>query len=345
MDFMEGAQLAALAGLSGGIVLGLAARIGRLCAMGAVEDAVYGGDTGRLRMLAVAASSAILFTALLAAAGLVAPPETRYLTQGWSPAGAVIGGLLFGYGMAQVGTCGFGAIARAGGGDLRSLLMLIVMGVTASAVLVGPFEGVRLALAMPQGPEEGLDAWAGARLGVDPLLPALLLAAGLGLVAIGPGLTRARVGWGLAVGATIAAAWVATTLAGRIGFDPVSPEGFSFVAPLGETVLTAMTGDAAALLDFSVAAVVGVALGAAIGARITGEFRWEACDDARELRRQLAGAALMGVGGVLAGGCTIGQGLSALSVLSPSAPVVVLAIFAGARLGLYVLVERAARAS
>ena len=79
--------------------------------------------------------------------------------------------------------------------------------------------------------------------------------------------------------------------------------------------------------------------GAALGSLARGEFRWEACDDARELRRQMLGALLMGIGGMLAVGCTIGQGLSAMSLLAASAPVTVLAILAGARLGLFILVE------
>ncbi len=79
--------------------------------------------------------------------------------------------------------------------------------------------------------------------------------------------------------------------------------------------------------------------GAALGSIAKGEFRWEACDDARELRRQMLGAVLMGVGGMLAIGCTIGQGLSAMSLLAVGAPVTVLCILAGARLGLMLLVE------
>ena len=85
--------------------------------------------------------------------------------------------------------------------------------------------------------------------------------------------------------------------------------------------------------------VVGVATGAFIGSLIKGHFRWEACEDPRELRRQLAGGALMGAGAVLALGCTIGQGLTAFSTLALSAPLVFASIFAGAALGLRQLIE------
>lgn len=93
---------------------------------------------------------------------------------------------------------------------------------------------------------------------------------------------------------------------------------------------------------FSIGAVAGVVAGAAAGSRFKSEFRCEACDYARELRRQMLGAAGMGIGGVLAVGCTVGQGLSAFSMLSASAPVAIIAIMVGARAGLYVLVEGAA---
>jgi hypothetical protein len=98
-----------------------------------------------------------------------------------------------------------------------------------------------------------------------------------------------------------------------------------------------MTGSARPL-SFAVGSVAGVWLGAFIGSLIKGHFRWEACEDPRELRRQILGAALMGGGAVVAVGCSVGQGLSAFSLLAFSAPVTVLAIFIGAAIGLRQLI-------
>ena len=103
----------------------------------------------------------------------------------------------------------------------------------------------------------------------------------------------------------------------------------SFAAPLGDTILWWMTGSVRPL-SFAVGSVAGVWAGAFLGSLIKGHFRWEACEDPRELRRQILGASLMGAGAVIAMGCTIGQGLSAFSVLAFSAPVTMAAIFAGA---------------
>ncbi len=133
-------------------------------------------------------------------------------------------------------------------------------------------------------------------------------------------------------------AWFATSRIAATSFDQIETESYTFIAPLGQSILYLMTSGAGDL-DFPLGAVAGVVLGAAIGSFFKDEFRWEACDDARELGRQMMGAAMMGVGGVLAVGCTIGQGLSALSLLSLSAPVAIVSILVGARIGLYLLVE------
>ena len=111
----------------------------------------------------------------------------------------------------------------------------------------------------------------------------------------------------------------------------------TFSAPLGETMLYLMTSSGGGL-SFGVGSVFGVLAGAFCGSLIKGHFRWEACEDPRELKRQILGAVLMGFGAVLAVGCTIGQGISAFSVLSFSAPITFAAIFAGAAIGLRQLI-------
>ena len=122
------------------------------------------------------------------------------------------------------------------------------------------------------------------------------------------------------------------------GFDGISIASHSFAAPVGETILFTMTS-AGQTLSFGIGSVAGVWLGAFVGSLIKGHFRWEACEDPRELRRQIFGAAMMGVGAVVALGCSIGQGLSAFSLLAFSAPLTFAAIFVGARFGLTHLIE------
>jgi uncharacterized membrane protein YedE/YeeE len=341
--------LATLIGFGGGLVLGLAARIGRYCIMGAVEDAVYGADLRRMRMMALAAAVAIAGTFGLTAMGHLDPDVTRYFRFNWSPAGSVIGGLMFGYGMAMVGTCGFGSLARVGGGDLRGVVMVTVIGVAAYATIAGPLPQLRLWL-VPPAPlkagtmHHGLAHIAGEALSVPPLAPALATAAVLAAWAFSDARSRRSSGylvWSLIVGAVIVLAWAGTAWIAREGFKPVPVESFSVSAPVGQTLLYVMTATSSEP-TFAIGAIAGVIAGTAIGSLFKSEFRWEACDDARELRRQMLGAASMGIGGVLAVGCTVGQGLSAFSLLSASAPVTIIAILIGARMGLFMLVERSA---
>ncbi|MEM1343409.1 MAG: YeeE/YedE family protein [Pseudomonadota bacterium] len=339
----DGALLASAAGLAAGVALGLAARLGRFCMMGSIEDAAYGHDLTRLRMVMLAAATAIIGTAMASGAGLFDPGQTLYAQLGWSPIGAVLGGLVFGCGMALVGTCGFGALARIGGGDLRSVLMVVVVGLAAYATLNGPLAGLRMGLTeiAPQ-PGMSLSDTVASLIGLPPWSIGIVAGLGLAGAALGWGgtwLGRKGVGVGLLVGLVVPFAWIATGYAGGIGFDVVALEAVSFSQPLGEALLYVMLNPLGTTPGFAVASVFGVVLGASAGSLWRREFHWEACDDARELRRQMLGAAMMGVGGVLALGCTVGQGLSALSVLSPGAPIVVFSIIAGARFGLYLLVE------
>lgn len=138
---------------------------------------------------------------------------------------------------------------------------------------------------------------------------------------------------GLAVGATIAFGWFATGWLADDEFDPARVASLTFVAPLGDAILYIATFSGARL-NFGIGSVAGVVAGSFAAAMLARGFRWEACDDARELKRHMTGALLMGIGGIMSLGCTVGQGLSAFSTLAVSAPVTMVAIACGARLGL-----------
>jgi hypothetical protein len=341
MPEISDAGLAALIGLATGMILGLASRIGRFCSLAAIEDASYGGNDNRLRMWGIALGVAILGTHLLMSAGLLNPADIFYLTR-WSIVGAVAGGLLFGVGMALAGNCGFGALARIGGGDFRSGVVVVTMGITAYATISGPLSGLRLALVPGQSSESpsGIAQMLESAIGLPPLATATLIAALLaGLAMRGADWSefRPHAIWAAIVGVTIAATWGALQWLHFESFESISVANHTFAAPIGETILFAMTSSGTAV-TFGMGSVLGVVAGAFLGNTRLGHFRWEACDDARELGRQLVGASMMGVGAVLASGCSIGQGLSAFSVLGLSAPVTLLSIYAGARIGLHFLI-------
>ncbi|WP_371039186.1 YeeE/YedE family protein [Rhodosalinus sp. FB01] len=334
----------ALIGAGGGILLGLAARLGRFCTLGAIEDLLYGGSARRMHMWLLAIGVAVTGTFALTAAGIVRPELSFYYAIEWMPLASILGGLAFGYGMALAGNCGYGAIARLGGGDLRSFVIVLVMGVSAYAVLMGPLAPLR-DLLFPQrdvtGVAPALPALAEAWTGVPAV--AIGLGAGLALCALALASRELRgdasaVFWAGMVGVAVVAGWAGTTWVATTGFEALPVQSHSFSAPVGESILFAMTGSARPV-SFAVGSIAGVWAGAFIGSLVKGHFRWEACEDPRELRRQIFGAMLMGGGAVVAMGCSVGQGVSAFSVLAVSAPVTLLSILAGAALGLRPLIE------
>lgn len=332
----------ALFGLGGGLVLGLAARIGRFCSLGAIEDALYGGDWRRLRMWSMAIGVAIICTFAAAHLGFADIGNSVYLAQSWNPWASVIGGLAFGYGMALAGNCGFGALARVGGGDFRSFVIVITIGISAYMALSGPLAEWRVAAfpAYPANNAPGIAHSIAEPLGFAPLLIAIAIGAVLVLVALadrGFRTSPSFVIWSAMVGLAIVSGWLGTTWVADNGFAANPVVSHTFASPVGETLLYLMTASGRSL-SFAVGSVAGVLGGAFIGSLIKGHFRWEACEDPRELRRQIIGAVLMGFGAAVSVGCTVGQGLSAFSVLAFSAPVTAAAIFAGAAIGLRQLI-------
>ncbi|MFG6563858.1 YeeE/YedE family protein [Sulfitobacter sp. 1A13421] len=334
---------AALLGGLGGVLLGLAARLGRFCTLGAIEDLLYGGSGDRMRMWGLAIGVAMLGSFTLASLGLINLDRAFHLTIAFSWAPAVFGGLIFGYGMALAGTCGFGALARLGGGDLRAFVIVLIMGLAAFTVLSGPLAPARALLfprQMNAGPPDGIAHVVAALTGGSVALIGILLGLAVCLLMLSARSFRRdlrKVVWGAVAGLAITSGWAGTAWLAQTGFGAQTLMSHSYAAPVGETLLYAMQGSVRPL-SFGIGSVAGVWVGAFLGSLWQGHFRWEACEDPRELRRQIFGAGLMGAGAVIAMGCTIGQGISAISVLAFSGPVTLAAIFAGAALGLRQLI-------
>lgn len=342
MESLPIGMLAALVGLVGGLVMGLAARLGDFCTLGALESAVYAQDQRRLRLWGIVLAVAILGTQVGAMTGLIDLGASFYHSLQWNPLGSIIGGLVFGYGMALAGNCGFGALVRFGGGDLRSLVVVVVMGIFGFIALSGPLAPLRTAL-FPQpdatGPQGILHDLG--RLGIPPLAATLAIAALFAFWALSHRGLRQNprmIAWGVAAGLAVVWCFAGTTWLYESSLGAVSVEGPSFTAPVGRTLIFLMTSTAGGI-TFSVGSVVGVMAGALIGSMIRGMFRWEACEDPRELGRQVGGAVLMGIGGVVAMGCSVGQGVTGFATLAWSGPVTLVAIAIGAVIGLRQLIS------
>ena len=337
-----------IAGVFAGIIIGAAARWNRFCTLAALERHWYAGDSSGVRTWVLAATVAIIATQAMSLGGLIDLRGSFYLNPNFGWTGAILGGLAFGFGMALVGTCGFGALVRLGGGSLRSLVVLLVLGLSALAAQRGLIAQARvkvvddLALNLSFAGDQSLGSLASAVFGFDARLLTAVIVIGLLLAWVfAMADYRRRVGHiatAVIIGGAISFGWLATTWGARHAFVPVQIEAGSFVVPVGDTIIQfiAFTG---VLPDYGVGLVVGVALGAALVAWRKHDVRWEACDDARELGRHIVGAFLMGTGGVFALGCTIGQGVTAASTLAISAPLVMICIALGARIGLSYMLE------
>jgi len=351
MMIWETAWLVPFAGLLIGMIIGYAARNNHFCTLNALERLWYAGDSSGVRSWVLAAAIALLCTVIAQMFGVVDLSDSFYLSEPVPVAGAIVGGFMFGVGMALVGTCGFGAIVRLGGGNLRSLVVLAGIGLAAIAAARGVTAHLDRWLIEPFA----LDlTWLGAAAPGTPFVVSqgMSLVGGFGLF-----LAIFTIGWclkpadfrkdfgkikvGVIIGVGVVAGWLVTGTASVTSFEPFQIEAGSFVAPVGDTILQLITVTGA-MPDYGVGLVVGVFVGAAFAAWRADDLRWEACDDARELGRHLLGAFLMGTGGVMALGCTIGQGVSAVSMMAASVPLAMGSMVLGARVGLSLLVEGSA---
>lgn len=335
-----------------GAACGFTARRARLCSFGAVEDVWIGGDTRRLRIFGLALAIALLGTQLLIWHGDLSPGFSTYVPNAIAWFSIIFGSTFFGIGMALVGTCGFGSLIRLGAGDLRSLIVMIVFGAVAYATLRGILAPLRIdvleqvAIAVPgsvQGDLPSVLKWLGAgdlRLALGITASTVLI----GAVVIDRRLRRSPrlLLAGLTLGLGVVLGWWATGVA--VDEFAVNPraQSLTFVSPVGRALYAVLTTPAG-LLDFGVGTIVGVVCGSFASALFDAEFRWEAFDDHHEMRRHLLGAVFMGGGGILAGGCTIGQGISAGSMMALSWPLAIGGMMIGARLGIAFLMEGSIR--
>lgn len=342
---MEPHLIRAVLGLVIGCALGYAARRGRFCTLGALEDAVYGRDTRQLRAWALAIAVAMVGVYALRWNGLELR-RTLYAAPQLELGPLILGGLTFGFGMALVGNCAFGNLLRLGGGDLKALVALLVAAVSAVMAMRGLTAIVRVTAVDPL-----FVTIPGGHLQLLPDLfglghPAAMIVAGAGAALLAGYAFASRpfrkdrklALAAVAIGLCVTAGWWATGMVGFDAFGTERPMSLSFARPVGDAVLFAMLASGMQV-DFGIASVLGVLLGAFLEATRSGRFRWEAPDDAAELRRHVVGAFLMGTGGITALGCTIGQGVTGIATLSVGSAIALASIALGGRAGLYYLVE------
>jgi uncharacterized protein len=345
-------------GLLLGALFGAVVRKTNFCAMGAVSDVVSMAHWNRMRMWLLAIAVAIAGTAALSAAGAIDPARTLYATARFTWLSYIVGGFLFGVGMTLASGCGSKNLVRLGAGNLKALVVVFLLGITAymsikgalAPLRVGLLDGVALQLQSGQTLPQLLSRGFGWTPGLSTALVAFaFVLALLAFVAIDRDFRRDRDGWigGVSIGLVIVAGWYVTGTIGYLAEHPDTleeafiatnsrrPESLSFVGPVAYTLeLGLLWTDASLRVTFGIAIVLGTVLGAFLHAWATRGFRWEGFSSAGDMRRHLLGAVLMGFGGVTAVGCTIGQGISGLSVLALGSMLAFASIVAGSALTL-----------
>lgn len=336
---------------------GAVAQRTHFCTMGAISDIYNMGSWVRMRMWGMAVGVAMIGFYGMAWLGWIEPFQTIYSSGRVLWLSALLGGAMFGFGMVLASGCASKTLVRIGEGSLKSLVVFFVIGFAAYSSMRGMSGLLRskttdlVGFDIPVG--SAVPAWLSAAMGTDPLATGLLLAllAGGGLVAWALADAEFRGSAdnllaGLGIGGAVAAMW---WVIGHMGFVAEHPEtleatylgtaggrmqALSFTSPMARTLDWVMSNDGNAALSLGVVSVAGVVIGALAYALANRSFQWEGFHGTQDTALHIVGALFMGVGGVMAGGCTVGQGLSGLSTLGLTSMIAVTGIMLGGVLGL-----------
>src|ERR1700759_2249645 len=339
---MDSTQIVIVSALVIGLIYGAVGLLSGFCMMSALRGWWAEGDTRLVRTYALAIGVAIVATQALAVAGLVDLGKSIYLQPTFSAPAMFLGGLLFGYGMVLSNGCGSRALVLLGRGNLRSFVVVIVLGIFAEMTLKGLIAPARIAgVTFTQITTKWLSLPAVlANLGLSPSLARMLAASVISAALIIFAFAHApfrrsfgQVAAGLAVGLLIAAGWYATGYLAHDDFNPVPVTSLTFVAPIADALQYVMLSTGSTL-NFGIVTVFGVFAGSLVTALLTGRFKLEGFQSPRHMLRSGGGAALMGIGGVMAFGCSVGQGLTGLSTLALGSFVAVAGILLGTAAGL-----------
>lgn len=340
------AQGLTLAGALIGLVFGILLHRTNFCAMGGISDAVTFGDSRRFRSWVLAGATALAGATWLQAVGLVDLDTSLYRATRLNWFGHLAGGGLFGAGMVLAGGCASRNLVRAGTGDLRAGLTLVVLGITAFVTLSGVLGAARVSLADMTAIDlraigfanQGLDTITATVLGTSKASTHLVIGFGLALLLSIVGFSHepfrtspVHIVSGIGVGLCIIAAWLITGLSyDELSVAPTSAASLTFVRPVGDTLDWLQRSTALGWPGLGPATVGGTLVGAFVSALAARRLRVQTFADTSDTLRHMLGAMLMGFGGVLAVGCSIGQGVTGISTLALGAFLTFAAIVAGA---------------
>lgn len=325
--------LITLTGLLIGILFGIFAQRSRFCLRSATVEFWSRQGNSKLAIWLFAFSVAMLCTQGFAAAGWLDVSMARQLSAKGSVSGAAIGGLCFGFGMILARGCSSRMLVLAANGNLRALLTGLIFAVAAQASLNGLLSPLRLWISSGWTIEGGTrDLLALTHLGH-------LGGMAFGLLWLGAAVVFARRArltgreWlsGIGVGVVVSLGWLSTYLIGREAFDVLPVQSLSFTGPSADVLMLVLSPPGQPW-DFDIGLVPGVVLGSFLAALWGKELKLEGFKDGHSMRRYIAGAIFMGFGGMLAGGCAVGAGVSGAAIFALTAWISLIGMWAGAGL-------------
>ena len=338
-------------------VMGAIANKTNFCTMGAVSDWINMEDLGRMRAwllaVAVAASGVLILEALgkISLAGGTFPP---YRTANFAWLRYLLGGLLFGVGMTLASGCGNKTLVRIGGGNLKSIIVLAIASTMAYLMLWTDFYGTvfdswMAPLTVNLGKFGMQNQTLGGLTGSANPATANLIAGGILILGILAFVfksedfrsNRDNILGGVAIGLAVIAGWYLTGSSlgaewkewAEMADTPpsrVEVQSFTFISPMGDAVRYLMAPTNFSFINFGLSALAGVIVGSFLYSILTGNFRVEWFVDGADFRNHAIGAVLMGIGGVLSMGCTVGQAITGVSTLAIGSILTFAAIVAGA---------------
>ncbi|WP_439149638.1 YeeE/YedE family protein [Sulfitobacter sp.] len=306
-----------------GILFGLLGQVTKFCFRRSLI-----GDDRRLAagVWLMALAFAVLGTQIAVAFELISFADHRFMISDLPIAAIAFGGLLFGAGMVLTRGCVSRLTILAGSGNLRAALVIVVFAIVAHATLKGVLAPLRVALGSLT--VDVGNAISLANLPGGALVWSGLIVLGALAIALRSGNGVGALVMGAAIGLLVPLAWVGTGFILFDEFDPIAMESLSFTSPAAEGLFWVVASSSIPA-GFGVGLFGGVLIGALIASVTFGGFGWQSFETPAQTGRYIAGAALMGVGGVLAGGCTLGAGLSGVPTLSLAAILAIVMIGVG----------------
>ena len=298
-----------------GTVFGMVAQKQQFCFSGSIKDYILTKSTKRASSVVMAMIVAIISTAIMSSIFDIDLSQSNYYKEDINYFVIIIGAALFGIGMMLADGCGNRQLIKFAQGDSNSLITIIFIGIFAYATT----KGILYGLLEPIINNEFLINLSSFIPNITMNIYVVLAILAALLFYLIKKIKRLPTLWdGVVIGILVSIAWYISGVMGEQSMERVIPlAGITFVYPTAKSLELFMFYQVNEL-SFAISLVFGVLFGTFIMSFINKKYSF-GCTAAQNINRtkyNMIGGALMGTGGVLSIGCTVGQGLTGLSTLA-----------------------------